>query len=504
MKQQIRTTTEQRQVQQQRLWAQQVLTVKLTAMPLAELEQRVQAEIDDNPALEAAYGEGEGSVEATGGSDSDYTAREEAAVGATGDEDRQASIDEALNRMGADDEMPTMAQPGGFYGGGESAEEEHTPVSGRSIADSLREQVAETELTEEQKKIMEYLIGSLDADGMLRKTASDIVDELAVYGNTMVSEEDVRATTAILKSFDPAGIGAESLQECLLLQIERKPESALKATMRVIISKYYKELTLRADERIASQIGVDIGTVRRAEEEIKKLNPRPGSALWESGGGEAQKIIPDFVVERDANGTVTFYINKGRVPELHVSGSFIELLRGYKANSGSMNRRDKEALLYAKQRVDRARGYIEAVRQRQATMYRTMKAIIDIQKEYFESGDESDLRPMGLKDIAALTGLDISTVSRVCAAKYAQTQWGIFRLRHFFSEGISGEDGETIATRRLKVELKDIIGHEDKGKPLSDEALRAEMKKRGYDIARRTITKYREQAGIPVARLRKR
>ena len=471
-------------------------------MPIAELEQSVQAEIDDNPALEVMYEGGDNgtSAQADDGSDESYTAD-------TADsyerEERQSALDEALQHMVGDDEMPLPATHGGYYSSANGEYGERMFGSHKSFYDSLREQVAETELTPLQQKIMEYLIGSLDDDGLLRKNVQDIVDELAIYHNTEATAEDVNGTLAILKGFDPAGIGASSLQECLLLQIDRRAPSALRNVMRDIISLCYDDFTLKHNDKIAAQLGVESHTVQRAIEEIQRLNPKPGSALCESDDSEGQLITPDFIVETSDDGRVTFYINKGRVPDLHVSPAFSELLRGYKANGGSMNRQEKEALLYAKQRVDRARVYIEAIRQRQSTMQRTMKAIIDIQHEYFVSGDESDLRPMVLKDLAARTGLDISTISRVCAVKYAQTRWGIFRLRHFFSEGIRSSDGETVATRRLKAMLKDIIAGEDKSHPLSDDAIRAEMKKHGYDIARRTISKYREQAGIPVARLRK-
>lgn len=480
------------------------MTIKMLSMPLAQLEQSVQAEIDDNPALEILP-----DSNVLAGEEEEQTKPEEETSAADyGEEEsrgeRQSALDEALERMASDDEPGLTARGGGYAGSDRGEYGDRIFGSHKSFYDSLREQVAETELTDVQRRIMDYLIGSLDDDGLLRRNANDIVDELAVYHNTMVTERDVLDTIAILKGFDPAGLGASSLRECLLLQIDRRPPSALKNTMRDIVSLCYDDFTQKHHDKIAATLGVDIGAVERAIAEIQRLNPKPGSALCESDGSEEQTVTPDFIVETGEDGTVTFYINKGRVPELHVSPAFSSLLQGYKANGGSMNRQDKEALLYAKQRVDRARGYIEAIRQRQSTMYKTMKTIIDIQHDFFVSGDEADIKPMVLKDLSVRTGLDISTVSRICAGKYAQTRWGIFRLRHFFSEGIRGGNGETIATRRLKVELKDIIDNEDKDNPLSDDALRAEMKKRGYDIARRTIAKYREQAGIPVSRLRKR
>lgn len=502
MAQRLTQTQEQKLTQQQRLTQQQLLAVRMIEMPIAEFEQNVQAEIDDNPALEAAYDSLGGTAD---DSEEDYarTSAEPDTPENIESEERQSALDEALQNIGRDDEMPSAASNGSYYNASDDGYDEHIYGEHKSFYDHLREQVTETVLTPGQKEIMEYLIGSLDNDGLLRKEAGDIADELAVYHNISVSDQDVKSTLAILKSFDPAGIGAASLQECLLLQIERKPQSATKELMKEIISQYYDDFMTKHFARIASQLNVESSVLKRAVEEIQKLNPKPGAALYETDEANIQQITPDFIVETADDGSVSFSINKGKVPELHVSTSFTDMLNGYKANSGGMSRRDKEALLYAKQRVDRARGYIEAVRQRQATLHATMKAIIDIQHKYFASGDESDLKPMVLKDVALRTGLDISTVSRVCAVKYAQTRWGIFRLRHFFSEGIRGSDGEEMSTRRLKVALKEIVAGEDKSSPLSDDALCAEMKKRGYAIARRTISKYREQLGIPVARLRR-
>ena len=502
MAQRLIQVQEQKLAQRQRLTQQQLLVVRMIEMPLAEFEQSVQAEIDDNPALETASEDVGGAAEA--GYDGDAGDGEESDTqDGFEQEERRSALDEVLKNIGIDDEMPAGTGRGGNTAPASDDYEEHVYGGRKSFYDTLHEQVTETELTGAQSEIMEYLIGSLDSDGLLRKSADDIADEIAIYHNMDITAADVEATMEILKGFDPAGIGASSLQECLLLQIERRPPSVLRERMRVVISDCYDAFMAKHYAKIAAQTGLDETELRVVTEEIRKLNPKPGAALCETEGASLQQITPDFIVETSEDGGISFYINGGHVPELYVSPAFTDLLKSYKVNGESMNKRDKEALLYAKQRVERARGYIEAVKQRQATMYSTMKAIIDLQREYFAGGDENDLKPMVLKDVAQRAGLDISTVSRVCAVKYVQTKWGIFRLKQFFSESIRGVDGEEMSTKRLKAVLKEIIRDEDKDSPLNDDALSEEMRKRGYNIARRTVAKYREQLGIPVSRLRK-
>ena len=492
MTQRLQQIQEQKQVQQQRLTQQQLMAVRMIEMPIAEFEAHVQAEIDDNPALEIKVEDDDAADARLSATDNDLPAAD----------DRHSDLDEALQRMWSDDEMPQTVNRGTYQT--DNADYEEIVYGDRkSFYDSLREQMTETELTPRQTDIMDYLIGSLDSDGLLRKNVDDIADELAVYHNIDVSAAEVAEVLDMLKGFDPAGIGAGSLQECLLLQIDRKTPTAMTAMMRQVVELCYDDFMAKHYARIAQQTGIDESALQRVVNEIQKLNPKPGAALGETEGMNLQQITPDFVVDTGDDGRVTFYINRGHVPELYVSPSFIELIEGYKANGDSMNRKDKEALLYAKQRVDRAKGYIDAMRQRQTTMRVTMKAIVDMQHDFFVTGDESDLKPMVLKDVARRTGLDISTVSRVCSVKYALTRWGVFRLRHFFSEGIRGADGEEMSTKRLKAVMREIIDGEDKSRPLNDDALCTEMKKRGYGIARRTVTKYREQMGIAVARLRR-
>ena len=501
MVQKLIQTQEQKQVQVQRLTQQQMLVVRLLEMPLTELEQSVAAEIDDNPALESGAQDGATEADAPydGASEGDA---EEDFDAATEREERESALDEALAGIGMDDEMPEAVSPamddrqGADY-------EERTYGDQVSFYDRLREQMVDVDLDPKQREIMEYLIGSLDNDGLLRKDAGALSDELAIYHNIDAGEAEIDKVLHTLQTFDPAGIGARNLRECLLLQIRRKPKSDLRRMMDDVVTKCYDEFMNKRWDKIAAVLGYDAATVDRVHAELLKLNPKPGAALGETEGQGVQQITPDFIVDTADDGTVTFTINNGHMPELYVSDSFADMVRKYQKDKAKMNRREKEALLYAKEKVERAQGFIEAVKQRQHTLYVTMKAIIDIQKRYFQDGDEADLKPMILKDVAEKAGLDISTVSRVSNMKYAQTRWGTFRLRHFFSDSVKTGTGEEMSTRRVKAALKDIIDHEDKDHPLSDDAIKTMMTDKGYPVARRTIAKYREQMGIPVARLRK-
>ena len=501
MAQKLIQTQTQKQVQTQRLTQQQMLVVHLLEMPLTELEQSVTAEIDDNPALETEGPDTTADADSMhtddGGADTEEdfdTAKER--------EERESALDDALAGIGMDDEMPEAVTPAAADAG--SADYEEMTYGDRvSFYDKLKEQMVDVDLTPQQREIMEYLIGSLDDDGLLRKDAGTLSDELALYHNIYTDENEIDGVLHTLQTFDPPGIGARDLRECLLLQIRRKPKSDMRRRMEEVVDKCFDEFMNKRWDKIAQQLDYDRDTVARVHAELLKLNPKPGSALGETQGQSMQQITPDFVVDTADDGTVTFTVNSGRVPELYVSPSFADMVKDYQKNKDKMNRREKEALLYAKQKVERAQGFIDAVRQRQHTLYVTMKAIIDIQKKYFQDGDEADLRPMILKDVAERTGLDISTVSRVSNMKYAQTRWGTFRLRHFFSDSVKTDSGEEMSTRKVKAALKDIIDKEDKARPLSDDAITGMLTAGGYPVARRTVAKYREQMGIPVARLRK-
>ncbi len=523
MAQKLVQSQEQKAVQVQRLTQQQMLAVRMLEMPLTELEQSVQAEIDDNPAMESSspedygdvaaadgsgmqddtHGDGQESSDADGG-DTDYGGDVTDNAQTKEKEERESALDDALANIGMDDRMPDTEAAASFGQATDNADyEEMVYGEQTSFYDSLKEQMVDVDLTDAQRQIMEYIIGSLDGDGLLRKSADSIADELSVYHNVYCSESDVKEVIRLLQTFDPAGIGAANLQECLLLQIERKPASRLRQLMHEVISQHFDEFMNKHWDRVEKQLGMNDATSAAVRQELLRLNPKPGASLGETEGRNMQQITPDFIVDTADDGTVTFSINNGRVPNLYVSPSFTELIKGYKENKASMSRRDKEALLYAKEKVERAQGFIDALKQRRHTMYVTMKTIIDIQRRFFQDGDESDIKPMILKDVADRTGLDISTISRVSNMKYAQTRWGTFKLRHFFSDAIKTDDGGEMSTRKIKLAVKDAIDNEDKAKPLSDDALTKILTQKGYPIARRTIAKYREQLGIPVARLRK-
>jgi RNA polymerase sigma-54 factor len=372
-----------------------------------------------------------------------------------------------------------------------------------SFIDQLNEQMNMTELTEQERDIMEYLVGSLDNDGLLRKTTDVVCDELAIYHNLDTTPQEMEEVLTILKNFDPAGIGAQSLQECLLIQISRREKSTVKALMQKVIADYFEEFTKKHWDKIQQTLELTDMQAKALFGELRKLNPRPGASMGETVGRSLQQITPDFIVDTQDDGTITFTLNNGEIPELKVSQSFVDSMKEYQENKDHLSRQTKEALLYIKKKVDAAQGFIEAIKARRHTLAVTMQAIITLQRQFFLDGDEASLRPMILKDVAEYTGLDLSTISRVSNSKYAQTRWGTFPLRHFFSDSYVTESGEELSTRQIKAALRDIIEAEDPKSPLSDDALREELTKKGFPIARRTVAKYREQLGIPIARLRR-
>lgn len=473
---------------------QQLLQAQLIELPVAQLLERVNAEMDDNPALELSTGDDSEYAETFDDADnpepSDDYEREE----------RQSALDAALESIGRDDEELPV------YHGGQSYQEEREELvygASQSFYDLLKEQMGTTNLDEHERDIMEYLIGSLDEDGLLRKSLESICDELAIYHNLDTSVREIEKILHRLQEFDPAGIGARNLQECLLLQIRRRDPSHLRDLMERVVKEYFEAFTKKHWQKIQQALQLSDLQAETLIGELRKLNPKPGASLGETVGRSLQQITPDFIIDTQDDGTVTFQLNMSDVPELHVSQSFSDTLREYQGNKEKMSRQMKEALLYTKKKVDAAQGFIEAIKARQHTLTVTMKAIIQWQHRYFEEGDEALLRPMILKDIAEKTGLDLSTVSRVSNSKYAQTRWGTFPLRHFFSDSYVTAEGDELSTREIKATLQDIVEAEDKQHPYSDEALGKLLAEKGYPIARRTVAKYREQLGIPIARLRK-
>ncbi len=491
----------QEQKLQQSISAQQLLQSQLIELPVTQLMERVETEMHDNPALETSSDEDwlagglgvpDGDLDAESGQEDFEQQREQ--------EERSDALDAALEGLGRDDEdLPV------FHGGGSTSEDREEMAYGDSLSfyDQLYQQMSEIQLTELEREVMEYLIGSLDDDGLLRKEVSTLREELAIYHNIEVSVETIEQVLQKLQEFDPAGIGARSLQECLLLQIARKDDSRLKTLMDEVIRHHFDEFTKKHWDRIRSSMSLSELQTEALQRELRRLNPKPGASMGESVGRSLQQITPDFIVDTQDDGTVTFVLNNNDMPQLQVSQSFADLLKDYQQHKEGLSRQMKEALLYTKQKVDAAQGFIEAVRTRQRTLTMTMRAIIQLQHRFFEDGDEASLRPMILKDVAEKTGLDLSTISRVSNSKYVQTRWGVFPLKFFYSDGFVTESGEELSTREIKAALCEIIESEDKRHPLSDDSLSEALKRRGYPVARRTVSKYRDQLGLPVARLRK-
>lgn len=493
MAQGSRQIQSQAQQQIQTLSPQQILVVKLLELPAVELEDRIHAELLENPALE------EGKEEA---STDEYADDNSAESNTDNDANEYDSLSDYLN----EDDIPDYKLQENNRSKGEQVEE--IPFSdATSFYELLREQLGERNLTEHQRELAEYLIGSLDDDGLLRKSLESISDELAIYAGINASEAELQDALAIIQDFDPAGLGARSLQECLLIQIRRKekkgkPNPTLCIEER-IITECYEEFTRKHWDKIIRKLDLQEDAFHEALSEITKLNPRPGASLGEAIGRNMQQIIPDFIVETYDDGTISISLNNRNVPELRMSRDFTEMVEEHTKNKANQSKESKDAMMFLKQKMDAAQGFIDAVKQRQNTLMITMRSIIDLQRPFFLEGDESLLRPMILKDVAERTGLDISTISRVSNSKYAQTNYGIYPLKYFFNDGYTTEDGEEMSVREIRKILKECIDSEDKKKPLTDDELADILKEKGYPIARRTVAKYRQQLNIPVARLRR-
>lgn len=486
---QVQTQTQQ---QVQTLSPQQILVVKLLELPTVELEERIHSELLDNPALE----EGKEPSEDSNGEEEEYSTNED------GEPDTSSNEDISLGDYRTEDDIPDYK----LQENNRSREgtPEEIPFSDNvSFYETLKEQLDMRELTPEEKQLGEYLIGSLDDDGLLRKSIDTLVDELAIYQGIYTTQEQLEHVLSIIQDFDPAGIGARSLQECLLLQIQRKEDSPLKQIEYDIISKCCDEFTKKNKEKILQKLNITEQQYNDATAELTKLNPRPGSSLGEAIGKNLQHITPDFIVETEDDGTISLSLNDRNVPELRLSREFTELLDEHTRNKANQSKESKDTLMFLKQKVDAAQGFINAVKQRQQTLLSTMQAIIDLQRPFFLEGDESLLRPMILKDVAERAKLDISTVSRVSNSKYVQTNFGIYSLKFFFNDGYTTENGEELSIREIKRILQECIDKEDKTKPYTDDELADILKTKGYPIARRTVAKYRQQLNIPVARLRR-
>ncbi len=472
----------------QKLSPQQIQMIKLLEVPAVLLEQRVKRELEENPALE----EGAESLAEEGGSDEDTGNESE-----ENDSD-EFSIDDYLN----DEDIPDYKLQANNYSKDDKQRSEIPFSAGSSFHEHLTRQMGLTNLDDRQKLLGEYIIGNIDEDGYLRREVSSISDDLAFLQNIEADEKELEEVLGAIQELDPAGIGARTLQECLLLQITRREESTESIDVATtILSDWFEEFTKRHYDRIMQRLNIDEATLKSAIEEILRLNPKPGGALHDPYDRTAQQVVPDFLLEQN-EGRLELHLNTRNLPDLKVSNTYTKMLEKYSKNRGS-GKEMREAAAFVRQKLDSAKWFIDAIRQRQNTLLLTMNAIIEFQKEYFADGDEMKMRPMILKDIAEMTGLDISTVSRVANSKYIQTHFGLFPLKYFFSEGLLTDKGEEVSTREIKLILTECIESEDKTKPLTDDKLTEILQEKGYQIARRTVAKYREQLNIPVARLRK-
>ncbi len=455
-------------------------------LPTLELEERINQELMDNPALEE-------------GRAVDETAETEPEA----ENEQQDAFDEIDwdNYLSDDDDTPDYK----LYANNSSADDEPRTFqfsSSKTFSEDLISQLGEMRLSEKTDQLAQYIVGNLDDDGYLRRDVEQMVDDFAFIGGD-VTDEQMSEALSVVQSLEPAGVAARTLQECLSLQLDRLPASAAVELAKKIVRQCFDEFSRRQYERILKRFSIDEEQLREALERIQTLNPKPGSAWATSSLNTSEQITPDFIVE-NINGRLQVYLNNQNMPDLRVSAEYSAMIQDFKsAKPDKVSKEQKAAILFAKEKIDSARWFIDAIRQRNETLLATMRAIVQFQAAFFDSGDEAQLRPMILKDIAALTGFDISTISRVSNSKYAQTEFGILPLRAFFSETMRTESGEEISNKEVKRILRESVDAEDRRKPLTDDQLAAILKSKGYVIARRTIAKYRERMGIPVARLRK-
>ena len=474
------------QKQQQKLTPLQMQVIKLTELPCLELEERVKQELVDNPALEE-------------GRDDDNTNDSFDDFDEGGDiTQEEIALGDYLN----EEEVPDYRLNNSNSYSGDFRKEDIPFSMSESFHESLLNQLHLFELDDKSNKIAEYIIGNIDENGYLERSLSAISDDLLFQVNVDASVDELEKILHIIQEFEPAGVGARNLQECLLLQLERIPENKITGLSISIISKYFDEFSKKHYDKINKSLSIDDETLKEAIDEITSLNPKPGNSWGDSLSLALSTIIPDFIVE-SYNGEIFLSLNNRNIPELKVSREYADMLQGYSENKKGMSSDSKNAVLFVKQKLDSARWFIEALKQRQDTLQKTMEAIIDFQYDFFLTGDETQLKPMILKDIAERSGYDISTISRVSNSKYVQTNFGVYPLKYFFSESMQNDAGEEISSREVKAILKECIENEDKKKPLTDDKLTEILKQKGYLIARRTVAKYREQMNIPVARLRK-
>lgn len=473
----------------QKLSPQQIQMIKLLEIPTLQIEQRIKKELEENPALE------EGSEEED---DISPLEAEEDQFEDNDKDQEEFTLDDYIQ----EDEIPEYRLQANNYSKEDEKRSEIPFSVGSTFQEHLEAQLSLRDLTEKQAILGEYILGNIDEDGYLRRELVNIVDDLAFLQNVTTTEKELEEVLAIIQDLDPPGVGARTLRECLLIQlaIKDRTQPALK-TAYTVLDLHFEEFSKRHYDKITSKMGITETELKAAIDEILKLNPKPGSLYSDSFNRASQPIIPDFILEHTEEG-FDLHLNSRNLPELRLNASYNEMLQTYVRDKGQ-KKEMKEAVMFVKQKIDSARWFIDAIRQRQNTLLLTMNAILKYQEEYFIDGDETKLKPMILKDVAEMTGLDISTVSRVANSKYIQTHFGIMPLKYFFSEGLQTDSGEEVSTREIKRILQDCIENEEKRRPLTDERLTEILQEKGYLIARRTVAKYREQLNIPVARLRR-
>jgi RNA polymerase sigma-54 factor len=471
----------------QKLSPHQIQMIKLLEIPTIQLEQRIKKELEENPVLEI-------------GNENEQEDKKEDEI--TEETIKQDKDDFSLDDYMNEEEIPAYKLSARNYS--RDSKRAEIPFSvGSTFHDFLESQLGLLSLTEKQVSLAINILGNIDEDGYLRRKLENIVDDLAFSQNISATEEELHEVLRIVQDFDPTGVGARDLQECLLLQIEKKDIGiAVINLARQILKYYFTEFTKKHYDKIITRMNISQEELKEAIDEILKLNPKPGSSFSDPQNKTVQHIIPDFILE-NKDGELELSLNSKNVPELRVNRTYSDMLESFHAKRKNNSKNEKEAISFVKQKLDSAKWFIDAIKQRQNTLLLTMNAIIDYQRDYFTDGDEMKLKPMILKDIAEKTNLDISTISRVANSKYIQTHFGIFSLKYFFSEGLQTDSGEEVSTREIKKILEECVENENKRKPLTDEKLAEILQGKGYLIARRTVAKYREQLEIPVARLRK-
>lgn len=461
---------------QQKLSPQQIQMIKLLELPTVQLEQRIKQEIENNIVLE----------------------EEERRTEDEEQQPQEISVDEYLR----EDETPSYKSRINNY----SKDDKQRPVyltEGRSLQEYLIEQLGYRNLPEREQRLAVYLVGSLDEDGYLRRDLESVADDIAFTVGIETTAAELERVLGVIHELEPAGVGARNLQECLLLQMDQLPsDTPARRLARRILTSYFDEFVKKHYEKLIARLQVSEEEFREAIAEIRHLSPKPGNLYAEGGTDTTPYIIPDFILDYQ-DGRFQLSLNSYNVPEVRINRRYVEMIRDMVGPDGKVREKDRDAVQFVKSKIDSAKWFISAIKQRHDTLMRTMQTIFDYQQEYFKDGDRSKLRPMILKDIADRTGLDVSTISRVVNSKYVQTQFGIILLKSLFSEAMQTESGEEVSSYEIKHILQECIDEEDKRHPLTDETLMDILNAKGYRIARRTVAKYREMLGIPVARLRK-